>query len=85
MKNQSKRSIKDIINPDLCWKVAKSGFPVVTSAGVDRELSLQITRSLNQTQVYSMRNDFLVVRGGWKMNSSEVVQQCGFFCLFVCF
>ena len=38
-----------------------------------------MTRSLNQTQVYSVRNDFLVVRGGWKMNSSEVVQQCFFF------
>ena len=57
----------------------------MTSAGVECELSLQMTRSLNQTQVSSMRNDLLVVRGGWKMNSSEVVQQCGVFCLFVCF
>ena len=57
----------------------------MTSAGVECELSLQMTRSLNQTQVSSMRNDLLVVRGGWKMNSSEVVQQRGVFCLFVCF
>ena len=65
--------------PGSSLEGGKSGFLVVTSAGVEHELSLQMTRSLNQTQVYSVRNDFLVVRGGWKMNSSEVVQQCFFF------
>ena len=42
----------------------------VTSTGVERALSLEMPRPLNQTKMCSMRNAFLVWRGGWKMNSS---------------